>query len=262
MTDRPSPVGLSVPCWRAGEFASRSEDLDIDFAALDTAALGTRLLSACLRDADDAPLASHAVARWNVAQRLQGLLAIARSSVGEQLPALARCTDAECGGQIELDLGLRQFERDAPTQLEWQAPDGTPLRCRLPDTGDLAAWRAHGGDEAWLARRLVRLVAGQAPAPDWTFPSAWLAPFAAALEAADPLTALTLEVPCPFCEHPTPVAIDLEALLLDALRRHQQSVLEEVHRLARAYHWSEAQIVAMPGWRRRRYLARLQAEFA
>jgi hypothetical protein len=256
-------ASAALPGFRARAFARGGEDLDIEFDAQSATVAASELLLLCLRAPDGSAFEAEALRHWSVAERLQGLLAIARASVGEVLPALARCLDRECAGQIELELGLRQFERVAPADFAWSAPDGHTVRCRLPTPVDLQAWWREGdGEEGWLARRLLLQVDGRVPAPEWPLPDAWLAPMSQALQDVDPLTALTLEVPCPFCGRATPVAIDLETLLLDALRRRQHAVLEEVHRLARAYHWSEAQIVAMPAWRRRRYLARVQAEFA
>ena len=87
-------------------------------------------------------------------------------------------------------------------------------------------------------------------------------PAAAALQDADTLTALTIDVHCPGCERMLPVQIDLEPLLIDGLRARQTELGNDIHQLAMHYHWSEAEIVALPEWRRRRYVARLQAESA
>jgi hypothetical protein len=37
-------------------------------------------------------------------------------------------------------------------------------------------------------------------------------------------------------------------------------LLDAVHQLARAYHWSEREILALPRERRRQYLARVREE--
>jgi hypothetical protein len=49
--------------------------------------------------------------------------------------------------------------------------------------------------------------------------------------------------------------VDLEALALVRLRAVQRKLVDAVHRLALAYHWTETEILALPSWRRERYLA-------
>jgi hypothetical protein len=44
------------------------------------------------------------------------------------------------------------------------------------------------------------------------------------------------------------------------LRRAQHGLIEDVHRLARTYHWTEDRVAALPPWRRARYLALIERE--
>jgi len=48
-------------------------------------------------------------------------------------------------------------------------------------------------------------------------------------------------------------------LLLEDLRRQQSALLDEIQQIADRYHWSEAEIVALPAWRRARYLSGIHA---
>jgi hypothetical protein len=262
------PPGHAEPRLRARPFAAVAADLDLDCETMPKPALVTELLARCLRtgeqcdqgigDADDARAAFR---QWNVVDRLQGLLAIAYASNGAETAALAHCSD--CRGQIELELGLPGFAADSVETVECDSPDGQRIRGRLPTGADLIAWSDEAaGDESWLAQRLVVAIDDLPPAQNWQLPQTWLAPIAEALQAADPLTALKLDVQCPFCACALAVEVDLESLLLTALGRRQRTVIEEVHRLASHYHWNETEIVAMPAWRRRRYLDRIQADFA
>jgi hypothetical protein len=257
------PPGHAETRLRARPFAAIATDLDLDCETMPKPALVTELLVRCLCDnAHDLDLdgAREAHWQWSVVDRLQGLLAIAYASNGADTTALAHCSD--CRGQIELQLGLAGFAAESIETVECSSPEGRRIRCRLPTGADLSTWvHDAAGDELWLAQRLVIAVDDLPPEQDWRLPEAWLAPIAEALQAADPLTALKLDVQCPFCGRALAVEVDLESLLLTALGRRQRAVLEEVHRLASSYHWNEAEIVAMPAWRRRRYLDRIQAEF-
>jgi hypothetical protein len=92
-------------------------------------------------------------------------------------------------------------------------------------------------------------------------PKDWIDSLGSALNIADPLTALNLDVSCPFCNQALRVDVDLEQILLEGLRLQQRRLIEQVHRLAFSYHWSEIDIAALPAWRRERYLSRLAVEF-
>lgn len=251
----------------ARPFAAACADLNIDFAAAPRIALVTDLLSLCLQRPSGDPLSADYAWGWSVAERLQGLLAIAHASNGPMAHAMATCSHRDCAGQIEMDLGLDAFASAELTMLEWCSPEGKHVRLRLPNGRDLAAWQTRlesdaTDAEAWLANLLIESIDGDAPTDNQQLPMHWLAPLAAALDRADPLTALTLQLPCPFCDRIVQVEVDLELLLLDGLRSRQARLTDEIHQLAAHYHWSEAEIVALPAWRRQRYIARLRAELA
>ena len=260
--------------FRARAFATDASDLDLDLDcdALDAPALVTEVLGRCLHDGEgDAP-SREALWDWSVAERLQGLLAVAQATDGAHIAALATCSNRACAGKIELELGVAGFAIEPVARVTCDTADGHRLVCRLPTGADLVAWVREGeGDAQWLARRLLVEVDGVAQDHALTegdddgmgdgMPESWLSSITDALQDADPLTALSLDVACPFCARSLAVEVDLEALLLAAFARRQRTVLEEVHRLASAYHWNEAEIVAMPAWRRRRYLARIQVDY-
>lgn len=257
------PPGGDATRFLSRRFADRHVDLDVDFDLPRTSVV-TDLIARCLHRSDGEPVSMQAAWDWTVAERLQGLLAIAHASVGPSTAAVATCNDDDCRGQVELELDLAGFVGVAPNRIEWRSPDGDRLSCRVPTGDDQRAWWEHAqgegsADPAWLAMRLLDVDGGQGPT---TLPADWLAPLASALDAVDPLTDLTLDVACPYCGRVLAVDVDIERLLIDSLRRCQHRLVEHVHRLAGRYHWSERDIAGMPEWRRARYLARIAAELA
>jgi len=120
-----------------------------------------------------------------------------------------------------------------------------------------------GRSTAFLAtffiNALVDTIDGQPPAPAFEMPTAWTEALADMLAERDPFTALQVDSPCPDCGHVNPAEVDLEALLLADFAACQRRLLEEVTLLARNFHWSEAQILDLPAWRRAHYIARLDA---
>jgi hypothetical protein len=135
------------------------------------------------------------------------------------------------------------------------------LRVALPTGEDQKTWLKWGQAEPRaMARQLVRSVDGRPPVDGWEVPDAWIDGLEAELKQRDPLTALELEARCPACGAPLKVEFDLETELLKRFEVRQARMLRHVHRLASAYHWSEAQILRLPAWRRNYYLSQLEEE--
>jgi hypothetical protein len=257
----PWPLNGDSPRYLSRRFTEQHVDLDINFD-MPRVDLVTSLLANCLLQMDGNAVDTELAWDLSVAERLQGLLAIAYAAVGSSTTAVANCNNEECHGDVELELGLSSFAVETPSKIDWLSPDKKNVSCRLPTGNDQRAWQKHRRtqgmtDVAWFANRLVEQIDDSTPSP---LPETWLDPIAAALEAADPLTALNIDTMCPFCGKSLCVEVDLELLLIEGLRSQQRHLLEQIHRLAGRYHWSEADIMAMPLWRRQRYLSRLAAE--
>lgn len=255
------PINAESPRYLSRRFTEQQVDLDINF---DTSRLDlvTTLLVNCLVQLDGRIVDEELAWDLSVAERMQGLLAIAHASIGPSTTAIAICNKEECHGEVELELGLASFASEAPSRIDWLSPDSKKVSCRLPTGNDQKAWQKHththgGSDKAWLANHLVDHVDNFPPSP---LPETWLEPLGTALEAVDPLTALTVDTLCPFCGKSLCVEIDLELLLIEGLRSQQRQLIEHVHCLASSYHWTETDIVAMPLWRRQRYLSRTAVE--
>lgn len=247
-------------------FANQHADLDIDFD-LPRPALVTELLSSCLYRIDGKTIEKESLWLWTVSERLQGLLAIANASTGTNTSAVAICSNTDCREQIELQLGLSSFADEEPAnKFDWLSPEGEKISCRLPTGQDQLAWQnhtqarhdAHDNDESWLAKLLIENTAKQST-PEH-LPETWIASLGIALKMADPLTALDIDISCPFCNQALRVDVDLEQLVIEGLRLQQRRLIEQIHRLAYSYHWSETDIASLPSWRRERYLARVITE--
>ncbi|BCT67378.1 hypothetical protein [Nitrosospira sp. NRS527] len=246
-------------------YGSARADLDVDFCATPRASVVTGLLALCLQQTDGRNIDAATLWEWGVAARLQGLLAIAHATTGPITTAVATCNHADCGERIELELALENFALTAGESINWRTPLQQQASIRLPTGSDQLAWYAHsrdrrGVDAAWLARRLIMRLDATVPAAGWQLPAAWLAPLGAALDSADPLTALNITAHCPACDAQFEVEVDLEYLLLEDLRRQQRTLLDDIHQIAGSYHWSEADILALPSWRRAGYLSRIHAQ--
>jgi hypothetical protein len=121
---------------------------------------------------------------------------------------------------------------------------GSRIRLRVPTGADQEAIAGLPDGEALRVLFARCLVEGEAE------DDGELAAAEAAVEAAAPEVALAALAACPACRADNEVAVD-PYLPLSA---RSDDVFLEVHRLASSYHWSEAEILALPRARRQVYL--------
>lgn len=266
MTERASDPGAAMreyPFPRP--FGDDAEHLEPDFARESRAELVTRVLHACLRDADGGAPEPAGLWRWTLHRRLQALLAVERASGGARAEIELRCPHVDCGETMAIDLDLERFVLpDQPPRFDVEVTPGVRACVRLPSGNDQLRWSALAtcAVPQRLARELVETINGESLSRSADLAEDWFEPLAAALEERDPLTALRLAAQCPACGAPVAAEFDLEAHLLESAAARQARLLDTVHRLARGYHWSERDILALAPSRRQQYLDRLRAEDA
>ncbi len=188
-----------------------------------------------------------------------------------QATHFARYVDAQaacpaCASVLEFTLEPTTFLTLAGADDLWSQPvDDHSLRVgdcllhfRLPHSRDLAAIvDAADPDEARqiLARRCLERMArdGDAIAGD-ELPAASLSALAQAMDALDPLAEIGVTLTCPECAAQFTSDFDVADFMWTQLSALARRLLEDVHRLAWAYGWSERAILTMSGQRRRYYL--------
>jgi hypothetical protein len=202
----------------------------------------------------------HELARLPFGRRDARLLAVHERTFGRLLAGQAACP--ACGERVEFALDVRDLlaasvEGDGtePFTLEHE---GYTLRWRLPDSFDLAAI-ATLADVAEARQRLLerclveatlagaRLSIDQVPEPV-------VALVVEQMAARDPLAMTELAMACPACGLRWELVFDIAAFLWIKIEAQGRRLLREVHTLARAYGWPEADILALSPARRRAYL--------
>lgn len=216
---------------------------------------GTALLAAAEPGQDERALAL--LPLGEVARRL---LALHAQWFGGALVSVSVCPD--CGESVEAQCDPVALRAAAPAPPP-VAPltidaHGCAVRYRLPAPLDLAyAARAATADAArrlLLERCILEAVCDGVACAAADLPDRVVADVAAAMEAADPLAEISLEIGCPACGAAWTAALEPERFLLAAVEETARDVLREVHQLARAYGWSEAESLALSRARRRAYL--------
>ncbi|MGI5400834.1 hypothetical protein ACQEVG_15515 [Streptomyces sp. CA-135486] len=197
-----------------------------------------------------------------VGERESDLFALRRALFGERMQVRVEC--ASCGEAMEFDLdatqlGARARKPDGPLRVEegeWA------IEFRLPTVADLAAAGAvrdpAGARRLLVARCTVSAVrGGETVAPERLaalLPERVEQRLAEAAAEADPAADVTLNIGCPECGESTPAELDITSYLWTELDTWARDLMLDVHLLATAYGWSEAEILALSPLRRRYYL--------
>jgi hypothetical protein len=195
----------------------------------------------------------------SVGQRDADLLALRAQTFGAQFAATAVCPS--CAVQLEFRIETDDIrmappdERDAHSQL-------TEAECevefRLPSSIDLATLDP-GADLETNRRRLFERCVTAArrsgkPIAASQLPDSLVAAVAQRMSELDPQADVQLALACPQCEHKWQAPLDPISYFWSEIHAWAHRIVREVHALASAYGWREADILSLSGWRRQAYL--------
>jgi hypothetical protein len=207
------------------------------------------------------------LARLPIGQRDRHLLSLRELTFGAQLSARAVCPS--CRAQLELTFstsevpdGTRGREDvvadDALDRSFAVSLDGEELEYRLPTIGDLAAIdgepdvsRARG---LLLERCVVAVRAAGRAVPLASASPALLNALVEHMSQNDPQGDVQMAFRCMVCGSSSLVAFDIASFFWTEVHAWALRTLRDVHTLASAYGWREADILSMTPQRRQLYL--------
>ncbi|MGQ0444606.1 MAG: hypothetical protein ACT4O2_05630 [Beijerinckiaceae bacterium] len=195
------------------------------------------------------------------------VLALCARLLGSEIDLVAACPS--CGALAEIPVCFAEVAAARPaagasmeSYFALQAGGANWVaRLRLPTGADLER-TARGGPGA--ARDLILCCIEELADPSGgrvarsKLPAACESSLAEALLALDPIAEWRFAGNCPSCAEPIDMLLDGYTILQSGLGSANR-VYREVFRMARNYHWCEAEILALPLRRRRRYLAIAEA---
>lgn len=199
-----------------------------------------------------------ACATLPIGARDAAIVALRQAMFGDQIELSAKCPRCE----TRLDVAMTSDALLAiGTAGEARAIeiDGERFAVRPADSADLAAiaWIPEMEEaRAELARRCLVPLDGGEP-PPW-LEDAEIDAIGAAMAEIDPAGDPFVALHCPKCDCDWDAPVDIAGVLAGEIEGAADMLLDEIHLLAQAYHWSEAAILALGPERRRAYLARLQ----
>jgi hypothetical protein len=185
------------------------------------------------------------------------LLSLRESLFGKRLASLTDCPS--CGERIAFEFAAADvLAGTEPPHALIGTCDGYTLRFRVPHVADLAALAG----ERDTGRRLFERCLHEARFGDYLVPAAdvpdavvrWAA---ARMAEADPDAVVWLKLNCPACGAEWQAAFDVATYFWTELDYWARRLLDEVHMLASAYGWREAEILTLSSARRQYYLERV-----
>ncbi len=199
------------------------------------------------------------LATLSIGRRDAQLLWLREQTFGPQLMSVLKCM--KCGQRLELSFNVAELRAasaaEAAELLSLQI-DGYALSFRLPDSLDLAAiakMEMTAGRRVLLQRCLLasshidkELSADELPEPI-------VQAIVERMAEADPQADMQLAIACPVCDSQWQAGFDIVSFFWSEIDAWAHRLLREIHTLASAYGWREADILAMNPWRRQCYLA-------
>ena len=187
------------------------------------------------------------------------LLDLRKRLFGPQVEALEQCP--ECGARLEIAFDIdavRLDPADGADDAVTVESDGYELIARLPTSTDLLDVRdcrdVGVARARLLASCLVEARRDGAAIEAGDLSDAVRDALSDALGDADPQAEIELELDCAACGHGWRTRFDIVDYLWAEVEHFGRRTLRDVHLLARAYGWSERDILALSSRQRSYYL--------
>jgi hypothetical protein len=211
---------------------------------------GLLALGAALPDTPQDTLAD-----WPLGKRNLALAQLRCASFGPRLLGSVVC--CRCGEKLEVEIDGQLLAGGATKQTQTEPIVVNGQSFRLLTTRDLAT-AARETDLRLACIRLAEscLLESKEP-PDWSDED--LDQIGQRLAMADPLSETRLALRCPGCENQCEENLDIVSFLWCEIEARARRLLFEIHTLASAYGWAEADILSLSERRRSLYLELAQS---
>ena len=195
-----------------------------------------------------------------IGQRDARLLTLREWTFGPLFTSLARCP--ACGERLELSFSAGDVRAGAGTAGDAVldvAAEGYDVTFRLPNGADLDALGDGSDARARLLERCVLAARRKGrPRPVNRLPARVLDAVVQRMGEADPQADVHTWLSCPACAHGWQATFDIVSFFWAEIEGWAYRTLRDVHVLAMAYGWREADILALSPGRRQLYLEMVQ----
>jgi len=200
--------------------------------------------------------------KLNIGERDSRLLTLRDWTFGSQLIGIATCPD--CRECLELTFDVADIQvtpESGPTGELTIDVAGYDVHFRLPNSLDIDAIADHKDVDRAREELLESCILsvhhdGEEISPDH-LPASLVEAIVERMAEADHQADVELALSCPSCRHQWHATFDIVSFFWSEINAWAYHRLHEVHSLALAYGWREADILAMSPWRRQFYLERV-----
>jgi len=213
-------------------------------------------------------LGAERAARLAVADRDLLIVCLRLLTFGPELWGVTQCPRDGCGSRLDFTFDLTTVavpsgsQARLPSASVTRGAEAVTFRFREPDGTDqeaVAALARENPQEAGLTllSRCVVEWNGEPGVPKEVLrrlPPEFLSSIDGMMSAGMTSFDWDVELSCTECDHRFAATLDIQSYFFQELRCCEDDFWQEVHLLASSYHWSEADILGLPRWKRKKYL--------
>jgi hypothetical protein len=199
------------------------------------------------------------LAALTIGQRDAHLLNLRESAFGPRMTSVVTCP--ACSRQLELSFMASSVRVATPTdpigpctlihadyQVEFRLPNSDDVTDLIPELDRSA------NQLRLLERCLLNVRCNGEAVPFDELPAELRAAVSDQMAEIDPQADVQLSLACPDCRHHWHAPLDIFSYLWAEIHEWATRLLRDIHTLASAYGWREADILALSPWRRQAYL--------
>jgi hypothetical protein len=249
-------------CGRSEEMLSIAPP-DATAASLTTLALSM----AVTRIGSIRKISPHLIRELTIPDREYLLWRLRELTIGPRMWIRLTCPSEDCaeGMEMPIDLSALPIERRALKQRTFRMNLPPIVEFRLPCGADVEEACTAGIERPeaavdFLLRRCILRVGSKPVRTKLSLPAAARDAIERRFEELLPDVTPELESRCPSCQHEFSMPVDLAHAVLGEFIASARKLEREVHLIAWHYHWHEADILAMPRSKRRRYVQMIEDE--
>jgi hypothetical protein len=204
-----------------------------------------------------------ALAAMSIGQRDAWLLRLREWAFGSQITVCAVCRN--CGQPLELSFGVDDLRKSSNESGPEQVPlslGGFELLLRPINSLDIASCLDSGMEErtrALFSRCLIAASAGGSSVAGGQVPDHVTQEAMDGLAKADPQADVEIHVSCEACHVTMRENFDIVSFFWSEIDTWARRMLHEIHILASAYGWKEADVLSLSQLRRQFYLEMIGA---
>lgn len=200
------------------------------------------------------------VGRLSIGERDARLLSFRQWIFGPKLMNVSQCPNCKTSIEWETDIRdilLQSVKTGATEKTLHMEEDGYQVDFRLPNSFDIMEAmnnKQSGSHSAKLLSGCILHIHHENPEKTGELPPQLLAKMEELMSDADPQADITMVLNCPDCHNSWNSAFDILNYLWLEIDNWAKKMLREVAVLARAFGWSESEILGLSYNRRKMYL--------